>query len=90
MERYVKANRKVVELLHLQNDRSQLKDGNFLLWLQDIMVFGSLVNFQDILTQIGAVALSGEQARNEQEGTECQSLPKATDERFIIEEEEEV
>lgn len=88
MERYVKANRKVAEFLHLQNDRSQLKDGSFLLWMQDVLPFGSLVNFEGILAQIGAVALSGEQARNEQEGIESQALPTATDERFIIEEEE--
>lgn len=86
MEQYVKANRKVAEFLHLQNDRSQLKDGNFLLWMQDIMAFGSLVNFREILVQIGAVALTGEEARNEQNGIESQALPVATDERFIIEE----
>lgn len=86
MEQYVKANRKVAEFLHLQNDRSQLKDGNFLLWMQDIMAFGSLVNFRDILAQIGAVALTGEEARNEQNGIESQTLPVATDERFIVEE----
>lgn len=86
MEQYVKANRKVAEFLHLQNDRSQLKDGSFLLWMQDVMAFGSLVNFRDILAQIGAVALTGEEARNEQNGIESQALPVATDERFIIEE----
>ena len=68
MERYVKANRKVAEFLHLENDRTQFKDGNFLLWMQDIMVFGSLINFNQILAQIGAVALDGDSAKQEQDG----------------------
>lgn len=86
MERYVKVNRKVAEFLHLENDRTQFKDGNFLLWMQDIMVFGSLINFQGILAQIGAVALDGDAAKEEQDGKCTHLLPVATDERFIIEE----
>ena len=86
MERYVKVNRKVAEFLHLENDRTQFKDGNFLLWMQDIMVFGSLINFQGILAQIGAVALDGDAAREEQDGKCTHLLPVATDERFFIEE----
>lgn len=86
MERYVKANRKVAEFLHLENDRTQFKDGNFLLWMQDIMVFGSLINFDQILAQIGAVAMDGESAKQEQDGECTHHLPVATDERFVIEE----
>lgn len=85
MERYVKVNRKVVEFLGLQNDRTQFKDGNFLLWMQDLMVFGNLINFESILSQIGAIALTGEEAREEQDGVTNRPLPTATDERFIIE-----
>nr|DAT75154.1 MAG TPA: hypothetical protein [Caudoviricetes sp.] len=86
MERYVKVNRKVAEFLHLENDRTMFADGCFLLWMQDIMVFGSLINFQGILAQIGAVALDGDAAREEQDGKCTHLLPVATDERFIIEE----
>lgn len=86
MERYVKANRKVAEFLHLENDRTQFKDGNFLLWMQDVMVFGSLINFNQILAQIGAVAMDGESAKQEQDGECTHLLPVATDERFVIEE----
>ena len=85
MERYVKVNRKVVEFLGLQNDRTQFRDGNFLLWMQDLMVFGNLINFESILSQIGAIALTGEEAREEQDGVTNSPLPTATDERFIIE-----
>ena len=85
MERYVKVNRKVVEFLGLQNDRTQFRDGNFLLWMQDLMVFGNLINFESILSQIGAIALTGEEAREEQDGVTNRPLPTATDERFIIE-----
>ena len=86
MERYVKVNRKVAEFLHLENDRTMFADGCFLLWMQDIMAFGSLINFQGILAQIGAVALDGDAAKEEQNGKCTHLLPVATDERFIIEE----
>lgn len=86
MERYVKVNRKVAEFLHLENDRTMFADGCFLLWMQDIMVFGNLINFQGILAQIGAVALNGDAAKEEQDGKCTHLLPVATDERFIIEE----
>ena len=86
MEKYVKANRKVAEFLHIENDRTQFKDGNFLLWMQDIMVFGSLINFEQILAQIGAVALDGDSAKQEQDGECTHLLPVATDERFVIDE----
>lgn len=89
MERYVKANPKVVQYLHLQNDRTQFKDGNYLLWIQDLLPFGNLIDFQQILAQIGAVAMDGEGARDEQNGLVCHPLPKATDERFIVENEQE-
>lgn len=84
MEKYVKVNRKVVEFLGLQNDRTQFKDGCFLLWMQDLLVFGNLMNFESILSQIGAIPLTGEEARQEQDGETNRPLPTATDERFII------
>lgn len=86
MEKYVKANRKVAEFLHLENDRTQFSDGNFLLWMQDVMAFGNLINFDQILAQIGAVALDGDSAKQEQDGECTHLLPVATDERFVIEE----
>ena len=54
--------------------------------MQDIMVFGSLINFNQILAQIGAVALDGDAAKQEQDGECTHLLPVATDERFVIEE----
>ena len=73
-----------MEFLGLQNDRTQFKDGCFLLWMQDLMVFGNLINFGSILSQIGAIPLTGEEARQEQDGVTNRPLPTATDERFII------
>lgn len=84
MERYVKANPKVAQYLHLENDRTQLSDGNYLLWMQDILPFGPLTNFSGILSQIGAIALDGASAHDEQEGITCNRLPVALEERFIM------
>lgn len=89
MERYVKANVKVVKHLHLENDRTQLRDGNFLLWMQDLLPFGPLTNFPQILSRIGAIALDGKAAREEQDGITSQRLPVATEERFVINQDEE-
>ena len=88
MARYIKANPKVVSYLHLENDRNKLKDGNYILWLQDMMAFGPLPRLADTLQRIGAIALLPHEAREEQYGISTRPLPVATDPEFIIEEPE--
>ena len=85
MARYIKANPKVAEFLHLENDRNRVTDGNFLLWQNDVLVFGKLVDLPEILEQIGGLALLAHEAREEQDGTVVRPLPTATDPRFIVE-----
>ena len=85
MVRYIKANPKVVEYLHLKESRNQLRDTNYILWQSDILEFGSLTQLPEILEQIGAIALSSHEARQEQDGEVLRPLPVATDPRFIIE-----
>ena len=80
MERYIKANRKVAEFLQLTEDRTELQDGSFLLWCQDILPFGKPIEFEETLSKIGAIAMDGKTACKEQ-------LPVATDSRFIMREE---
>lgn len=82
MERYVKANRKVAEFLHLTEDRTQLQDDNFLLWCQDLLPFGKPIEFEKTLSQIGAIAMDGKTASKEQDGEVCNKLPVAIDNRF--------
>ena len=89
MARYIKANHKVAEYLHLENDRLQLKDGNYILWQGDMTAFGPLPLLSETLTQIGGIALMPHEAKEEQDGTNLRPLPVATDERFIIEPETE-
>ena len=85
MARYIKANPKVAEFLHLENDRNRVTDGNYLLWQADILAFGKLIDLPEILEQIGGIALLAHEAREEQDGTVVRPLPTATDPRFIIE-----
>lgn len=85
MARYIKANRKVVTYLHLENDRNKLQDGNYILWLQDMMQFGPLPRLADTLERIGAIALLPHEAREEQYGINLRPLPTATDPEFVIE-----
>lgn len=84
MARYIKANPKVVEYLNLGRVRNRVKDGNYLLWQNDILQFGPLSQLSQILTQIGAIVLMPSEARQEQDGTVTRELPEATDERFYI------
>ena len=81
MERYIKANRKVVEFLQLT------EDGNFILWCQDILPLGDPIVFEETLSKIGAIAMDGKTARKEQDGEVCNKLPVAIDSRFIMREE---
>lgn len=85
MTRYIKANPKVAEYLHLENERNRVKDGNFLLWQADMLAFGLLTELPSIMTQIGAIALQAHEAREEQDGVVTRPLPVAADPRFIIE-----
>lgn len=88
MARYIKANPKVAKYLHLENDRLQLKDGNYILWQGDMTAFGPLPMLNDTLAQIGGIALMPHEAKQEQDGTVTRPLPVATDERFVMDENE--
>jgi hypothetical protein len=90
MARYIKVNPKVAQYLHLENDRNQVKDGNYLLWQADMLAFGRLTELPQILEQIGGIALAANEARQEQDGTVVRELPTATDSRFIVEKDEPV
>ena len=88
MARYIKANPKVAQFLRVENDRNQVKDGNYLLWQADILPLGSLTDLPQILEQIGGIALMAHEARQEQDGTVVRELPTATDPRFVVEKDE--
>ena len=85
MARYIKVNPKVAQFLRVENDRNQVKDGNYLLWQADILPFGRLTDLPQILEQIGGIALMAHEARQEQDGTVVRELPTATDPRFVVE-----
>lgn len=88
MARYIKANPKVAQYLHLEKDRNQVKDGNYLLWQADMLAFGRLSELPQILEQIGGIALAAHEARQEQDGIVVRELPTATDDRFVVEKDE--
>ena len=85
MARYIKANPKVARFLRVENDRNQVKDGNYLLWQADILPLGRLTDLPQILEQIGGISLMAHEARQEQDGTVLRELPPATDPRFVVE-----
>lgn len=88
MARYIKANPKVAQFLRVENDRNQVKDGNYLLWQADMLAFGTLVDLPLILQQIGGILLMAHEARQEQDGTVLRELPTATDPRFVVDKDE--
>lgn len=89
MARYIKANVKVAEYLKLTQDRCQVKDGNYLLWQNDMLAFGRLTELPQIMGRIGGLLLQAHEAREEQDGTVSRKLPAATDPQFVIEEVQE-
>lgn len=88
MAMYIKANPKVAQFLRVENDRNQVKDGNYLLWQADILPLGRLTDLPQILEQVGGIALMAHEARQEQDGTVVRELPTATDPRFVVEKDE--
>lgn len=83
MEKYIKVNAEVAKFLHLDTIRNAVKDGGYLLWMMDIQSFGKMTDLPQILTQIGGILLTGEEAREEQDGVVNRNLPTPTDKRFI-------
>ena len=88
MARYIKANPKVAVFLRVENERNTVKDGNYLLWQADMLKFGPLTQLNETLAQIGGIALMAHEAREEQDGIVTRPLPRATDPRFIMDDEE--
>lgn len=84
MEKYIKANKKVAEFLHLQTIRNAVKDGHYLLWIMDVQPFGNMEDLPNILQQIGGLLLSGSEAKEEQDGAVTRKLPTPLDKRFIM------
>lgn len=89
MAYYIKANHLVAEFLKLDNVRLKLSDGNYMLWQADMFAFGPLTELKAACESIGAIMLLPHEARQEQDGTACRTLPAATDARFLIEPEHE-
>lgn len=85
MARYIKANRKVAEFLHLENDRNTVADGNYIFWQNDMLAFGPLTMMSDTLRMIGGILLLPHEAKEEQDGRVLRPLPVPEDERFIME-----
>jgi hypothetical protein len=93
---YSKVNKKVWAFKGFrEGDRYQFKDGCFLLWQADLVSIGSLLGLtignqgmtaylQQVCEQIGAVLLTPQQAKAEQDGKTNIVLPTALDARFVM------
>lgn len=79
---YIKANHLVAKALKLEDERLETKDGGYILWQADMLRFGSLIQLNEILENIGAIALTPTEAREEQDGTKVRELPLAVEEQF--------
>jgi hypothetical protein len=92
---HCKANKKVWAYQNFRvNDRYQCKDGNYILWQNDMVNIGSKLGMTigsdfrqflvDVCEQIGAVLLTLPEAKEEQDGTVTRTLPTAIDVRFQL------
>lgn len=92
---HCKANKKVWAYQNFRvNDRYQCKDGNYILWQNDMVNIGSKLGMTigsdfrqflvDVCEQIGAVLLTLPEAKEEQDGTVTRTLPTALDVRFQL------
>lgn len=77
---YVKANRKTVEYLNLQNERNSLADNNFILWETDL--FPISTDIEEALRMTGSIIMTPEQALAEQGEDFSLTLPEPEDQRF--------
>ena len=77
---YIKANRKTVEYLNLQDERNSLADSNFILWETDL--FPISTNIEEALRMTGSIIMTPEQALAEQSGDFSLTLQEPEDPRF--------
>ncbi len=84
MAYYIKANYLVAQYLGVADKRVQFPDGHYLLWQGDVARFDNLIYLDSICARIGAVKLTPQQAKAEQQGKTCRSLPTATEDRFVL------
>lgn len=77
---YIKANRKTVEYLNLQNERNSLADNNFILWETDL--FPISTDIEEALRMTGSIIMTPEQALAEQGEDFSLTLPEPEDPRF--------
>jgi hypothetical protein len=92
---HAKVNKKVWEFQNFApNDRFQCKDGTYILWQADLVNIGSKLGMtigtdytkflSDVCEQVGGVLLTLAEAKEEQDNPK-RTLPKALDERFVVE-----
>jgi hypothetical protein len=84
MPSYIKVNRLVASHLGLTEIRVHTNDDCYLLWQADMLAFGSLSEMWASAARIGALVLTPQEAKTEQDGTTLRELPVATDEQFIL------
>jgi hypothetical protein len=84
MPSYIKVNRLVASHLGLTEIRVHTNDDCYLLWQADMLAFGSLGEMWASAARIGALVLTPQEARTEQDGTTLRELPVATDEQFVL------
>lgn len=84
MPSYIKVNRLVASHLGLTEIRVHTNDDCYLLWQADMLAFGSLSEMWASAARIGALVLTPQEARTEQDGTTLRELPVATDEQFVL------
>lgn len=77
---YIKANRKTVEYLGLQEERNSLADNNFILWETDLFPISTDLN--EALRMTGSIIMTPEQALAEQSENFSLTLPEPEDSRF--------
>lgn len=77
--RYIKARKETAAYLGLLGSRNIFPDGNYLLWDRDVARLEGSGGLGELLPQIGAVELTAQEVRAEQEGTgEARELPEVT------------
>jgi hypothetical protein len=94
---YIKARKIVYDYMGFSTgDRQKTPDGRYMLWQNDmiklggklnIMVSGTFLEYiQTVARAVGAIVLTAQEAKQEQDGTVARSLPIATDPRFVDDE----
>ena len=85
----MKGNGKVVELVEVREERSEVEDGNLIVWCEDMVEVGEGMELEERVWRIGGMGMDGKRGWMEEEGKVWKKVGVGRERRLMMREERE-